>query len=83
MFVAEILIKRGKQLIAARGLFCKRGGVREDALLLEVAPEIILHHTHRGWIGPEHLLRLFDLLAIQRGDILEILCEVWVRHCGP
>ena len=86
MFILEIDIKRGEQLIALRD-FIRRGcriGKRE--ILAKVAPESVLDDSDGGRIRPQHFLCGFDLLAIFRADILEFGREVRVgsrcRHGG-
>jgi len=76
----QVVVERGEQLIALRGLFGRNGRIRERELLAEVAPEDVLDETHRRRIGAKHFLCLLDLLAILLGDVLQVLGEVGVRH---
>ena len=80
MFCLEILLKRGKQLIATRGFFRGTFWIRKGDRFTEVAPEIIFYQTHFFRIWSKHLLGLLDLFAIFFRNVFQISGKICGGH---
>ncbi len=76
VLVAKIVIEGSEQLIAPGSFLCTYFREWKEQFLPEVSPENILDEAHGLRIGAKHLLRLLDLLAILRRDVLEFLGQI-------
>ena len=80
MFVAKIVVEFGQELVATRGFLRRHFWKRNNQFASVVAPEEILHESHGLWIGAQHFLGLFDLLAIFFRDVLQVVSQIRLTH---
>ena len=80
MLRLEVDIEFGEQFVAPGAFFVALHRHREDQFLADPAPEQVLDEAHGGGIRSQHFLSLLDLLAVFRGDVLQALCQIRLRH---
>jgi hypothetical protein len=68
----EVFAERLEQLVTARRLLRVRLRVGEDEVFAHAAPEEVLDEPHRGGLGPEHRLGVFDQLAVPLRKALHV-----------
>ena len=80
MLRLEVDVEFGEQFVAPGAFFVALHRHGENQFLSDAAPKQVLDEAHGGGIRPQHFLSLLDLLAVFRGDVLQALCQIRLRH---